>query len=335
MERKYELMLRKHARSRFPHSDATIVIEIPAAKDPELLNTVHSALVQADVPGRVHFSVCYQDDDMDTLIRLKGVPNMRIAYVPPDQARGTCYARWHCQKLYDGEDFTLAVDSHMRFLKHWDTMLLDQWHACGDPRAVISFYPAALKVEWLPLKLDDAVFDGPRPGGRMVMPRFHDHGTYQRAVFYPCMYERRDNLGARIRDRTPFFAGCYSFGPGSRDIDVPVDPDMYWYGDEFAIAVRLYTHGYNIYTSDFCWVLHWYERGMLFVPKKGCGLAKEFARFNALVGLPVEEPVDFGQYGLGTVRTVDDYQVFSGVNFAEHSVSDRTATGRYGFDPIF
>ena len=38
-------------------SMAKILVEIASYKDPELLNTINSALVQADNPNRVYFSI--------------------------------------------------------------------------------------------------------------------------------------------------------------------------------------------------------------------------------------------------------------------------------------
>ena len=37
------------------HKDETILIEIAAYIDPEVVNTVKSALIQADYPDRIHF----------------------------------------------------------------------------------------------------------------------------------------------------------------------------------------------------------------------------------------------------------------------------------------
>ena len=46
--------------SDYKYRDKTILIQIPAYKDVDLLNTVYSALQQADFPERIHFIVCYQ-----------------------------------------------------------------------------------------------------------------------------------------------------------------------------------------------------------------------------------------------------------------------------------
>lgn len=43
--------------------------------------------------------------------------------------------------LYQGEDFYLQLDSHMRFGLGWDQHLIDMVLNSSDPRAVFSHYP--------------------------------------------------------------------------------------------------------------------------------------------------------------------------------------------------
>ena len=38
------------------------------------------------------------------------------------------------------------------------------------------------------------------------------------------------------------------------------DPDMYFYGDEMPMSIRLFTHGWNVYNPGECYVYHQYER---------------------------------------------------------------------------
>ena len=48
-----------------------ILIEIASYCDKELLNTVNSAIIQAEYPDRIHFAICYQGDDLDDYYELK------------------------------------------------------------------------------------------------------------------------------------------------------------------------------------------------------------------------------------------------------------------------
>ena len=88
-----------------PDMASEILIEIPAYDDPELLNTVNAARLNAANPDRIHFAVCLQDDDPEKLKALQAVPNCRIKHYAKADAPGTCAARYECQKLLEDEDY--------------------------------------------------------------------------------------------------------------------------------------------------------------------------------------------------------------------------------------
>ena len=266
---------------------------------------------------------------MNTLAKLYGVNHMRVAHVLPEGARGTCYARYLAQELYDGEDFAFHIDSHMRFIKHWDTELIHQWYACNDDKAIISFYPYGYKHEWCTLKLDDPIFDNSYSGGRIGVRMVDD--KHWRVAFLQKMYINR--IGAVIRDRSPFVAGGYAFMPGRVSVDVKMDPYMWYQGDEFAYGIRLFTHGYNVYNTEDSYVLHKYSRPERVVPPMNDRRLREYARLSVLMGL--SNDIDLGEFGVGKVRTIEEYQEFSGLNFATKSISDKAREGCYGFEPIF
>ena len=162
----------------------TICLEIPSYMDFELMDTVQGALKQAEHPERVHFAICYQDDNMDMLARLKTIPNCRIKSMRPEDARGTGYARNQCQQLLDDtDDFFLQIDAHMRFVKNWDTILLMQWHSLNDEKAIIS--------SWIPdyndvtVAVDDTKFDKPPIlNGFMCIREFLQNGSCVGTSYY-------------------------------------------------------------------------------------------------------------------------------------------------------
>ena len=46
--------------------------------------------------------------------------NFRIIETPYQKSLGVCHARHNIQKLHDGEEYHLQLDSHHRFVKNWD-----------------------------------------------------------------------------------------------------------------------------------------------------------------------------------------------------------------------
>lgn len=149
-----------------------ILIEIASYCDKELLNTVNSAIIQAEYPDRIHFAICYQGDDLEDYYELKKIDNCKIIHLKQSEARGSVYARYLCQSLIGDEKYIYQVDSHMRFVKHWDTKIINQLLSLNDKKAILSGYPPAITPEMLTAPLDDKIFDNPGYGTVMYAKDF-------------------------------------------------------------------------------------------------------------------------------------------------------------------
>jgi hypothetical protein len=70
--------------------------------------------------------------------------------LPACEATGPCKARALAHQLWEGEEFHLQVDAHMRFAAGWDDALLralsQAQEAAGHPRVVLSAYPPGYEV---------------------------------------------------------------------------------------------------------------------------------------------------------------------------------------------
>ena len=117
-----------------------ICVQIPAFDDPEIMRTVQSCIDTAANPDRVSIAICYQGDNTEELEQLRKIPNCKIKHVPRKDAKGTCAARYECNKLITDEEYVLHVDSHMLFGPYWDTCLIQQWLDCNDDKAIVSAY---------------------------------------------------------------------------------------------------------------------------------------------------------------------------------------------------
>ena len=63
------------------NNEDKILIEIASYCDSELLNTVNSALIQADFPNRIYFAICYQSDNLEDYDKLKKIENCKVTYI--------------------------------------------------------------------------------------------------------------------------------------------------------------------------------------------------------------------------------------------------------------
>jgi len=100
----------------------TIFISIAAYNDPQLIDTIKSALYNARKPERITFGVAlqyYEEPDLSEF------SNVRTISYHPDTRPGIVKVRYNISKeLYQGEDFYLQLDSHYQFAPGWDSTLI-------------------------------------------------------------------------------------------------------------------------------------------------------------------------------------------------------------------
>jgi hypothetical protein len=53
--------------------------------------------------------------------------------------------------------------------------------------------------------------------------------------------------------------GCLLFGPDRTIPEVPYNPDLYFWGEEISVALRLWTHGFNLNNPDRILLFHLYK----------------------------------------------------------------------------
>ena len=228
-----------------------IFIQIAAYRDPDLPATLHNLIERAAQPERLRFGICLQLADDDPAqwgeSTFPNHPHLKIIRFDATESHGACWARREAQSFYDGEDFLLQIDSHMRAVEHWDDLLLKTWKECSDERAVLSVYPNGfqqpchLQTSTLPV-MGAAGFDA------YGILKLRGINRFQLPEEQP----ERPIPGA-------FIAGGFLFGPGSIVSKVPYDPELYFYGEEVAMSARLWTSGFNIYAPNRLLLFHLYK----------------------------------------------------------------------------
>lgn len=321
-----------------PDFTSTISVQIPAYCDPELLPTIQAFRTQAANPNRVHFAICYQDDDLETLKELERIPNCFVKHIPKDEAPGLCAARYECHLLMTDEDFTLHSDSHMRAAKYWDVALIEQWKMIGDEKAIVSAYPHDFSM-YYERDINDDVFTDINSKGISigVVKNIEPDGNIR-------FRGMRRPIEDKAFVRGMFISGGCVFGPSRLDRDVPSDPYSYFVADELSMNVRYYTHGYKIYHPKFMPIWHLYSRTAVIKDKKierfntkdvnyDHRKIDERQRMKTLYGL-LDMGVDLGEFGNGNEATVADFEKDSGINFRFHAVRKFGTTGHFFEDSL-
>lgn len=306
-----------------------IFIQMAAYRDPELLPTIKDAIKNAKHPENLVFCIAWQhalEDTWDTLDEFKNDNRFIILDIPHSQTKGTCWARNQIQQYWTDEEYTLHLDSHHRFIKDWDITLIKMIHDLhreGYKKPLLTAYVTSY----------DPKND---PDGRATSP-WHltfDRFTPQGAVFFtPSTIPNWEQRTLPIPSR--FLSAHFVFTLGQFCKEVPHDPYMLFHGEEISIAARAYTWGYDLFAPHKIVVYHEYSRSHR--PRKSWDDIKEWgkwddrslARNRRLLNIDNERRVDddFGEYGFGTERTLEQYEQYAGIQFVDRSVQHQTIIG--------
>lgn len=311
-------------------SQVEICVLVASYRDPECVPTLTNLFAQARWPGRVSVALVSQEEPVDRL-KLTGVlatwrKQISIHRSKASQSQGVCWARHQCQKLLKNQKFILQIDSHMRFEQGWDVLLLATWLHCRDPKAVLTAYPAGYQPNG---EIQLGVFHG------MVAKNFDKDGV----LLFTGKPRFVDGGSAPSRPLPGAFVSAnFLFGPAKLVQDVPYDPRLYFFGEEVTLSVRLWTHGFNIYHPNRAILYHFWDRAARtthfadhpdWIERDR--LSK--SRVRALLGVPAHEgdgsQEGFGQFGLGDVRSLAEYERWSGICFGSLSIARSASLGQF------
>lgn len=307
-----------------------LFVSIANYRDSETPHTVQDLLAQALRPERVVVGVLSQvmpGVDEDCLA--SGGAQVKQACTLASASFGACWARSQIlTTLREDEDYVLQIDSHSRFEYGWDERLLKMLARCPSPRALLSTYPLA--------------YTPPRelaPSGISVLTA---HRFNRKGVLRPMAKVSRARWSA---PRPNAFLGAnFLFGPACAFDEVPYDPYLYFLGEEISLAVRYWTHGWDIYCPDEPVMYHDYgrrggERPRHWVDNRiALGLdRKSMIRLRHLLGIQVSTDtfalVDIAQYGLGQARTLAAYQQYADVDFQTRYIGPVARSGHFSAHP--
>lgn len=312
----------------------TIFIQIASYRDPQLLPTLKDMLDKADHPENLRIGISWQhhpDDTWDTLDEYKDDKRFRILDIPYQESKGVCWARNKVQSLYDGEKYTLQLDSHHRFEQSWDTTLIDMLKSLqkeGHKKPLITAYIPSFDPENDP----QARIKDP---WKMNFDRFIPEGA---VFFLPASFDPWDNPTKPLPAR--FYSAHFAFSVGQFCTEVPHDPNYYFHGEEISIAVRAFTHGYDLFHPHkvVCWheytrkgrTKQWDDDKVWFEKNSACHL-----RNRKLFEMDGEKrDIDFGIYGFGDKRSLKEYEQYAGLSFSKRGITKRVQEHKSPPDPL-
>lgn len=310
----------------------TIFVQIAAYRDKELLPTLKDMLEKANEPDTLRVCIAWQhhpEDEWDNLDDYIDDKRFTIIDLDSRKSKGACWARNTIQQKYKKEDFTLQLDSHHRFEKGWDTTLKNTFaylQTTGVEKPLLTGYlpaynPETESKEYEPWRLRYQRFapEGPLHTIPEVIPDWKDHTAPVRARFFSAHF-------------------CFTLGEFSKKVQH--DPKLYFHGEEISLAVRAFTHGYDLFHMHIPILWHYYQRSESSKHWDDHKLwtklnKKSYARVRKLFGINGEKmsPVEAGSYGFGKERTLDDYERYAGIRFEDKSIQQYTLDNSYPPNP--
>lgn len=316
----------------------TIFIIIPNHQDSECIPTIKDAFLKASCPYRVFVGVC---DVMGTgalLSQLRMSLGQNEDFIAHNTRVHTAHGSGNgpssakalaFQHLYRNEMYVMTVDAHTIFAEDWDAKSINQLQRANSERPILTMqplpWPSDIRAA-VPLSLTD------RPGNFLCV------GAIKESSGLPLIGSRSMAKHPARSVRQMFYSPCFSFTYATAYKDVPFDAAarFLFYGEEIAMSARLWTSGWDFFVPFTCLVLH-RETGS---PVPRVDVSKQLMdekRVQVLLhirdtkGLPpgitsgVEAPGD--AFGLGTVRTIREYERFTGIDFPNCKVSQKAILG--------
>jgi len=312
-----------------------IFVQLASYRDPQLIPTIEDMLANAKRPKNLVIAIArqYSDEDgFDDLSAYKKDKRFKILDIPHLESKGVCWARSLIQQLYNGETYTLQIDSHMRFEKDWDDLLIKEYKKLqkkGHKKPLLTGYVPSFEPD------NDPQMRLTVPW-RMNFDRFSPDGNVH---FMPSTID--DFKERKIPVPARFYSAHFAFTTGDFVKEVPHDPEYYFHGEEISIAVRAFTWGYDLFHLHNVIIWHYYTRKGL---KKHWDDNGEWWKNNDASHLKnrklfnmdgeVYDPEEFGIFGFGPERTLDDYVKYSGISFQKRSIQQWTLDQKYPPNPI-
>ena len=281
-----------------------IFIQIASYRDPQLIHTIENCIENANNPENLRFGICWQYDETENINKYQGDSRFKIIKIQYTESKGCCWARHKLQQLYDNENYTLQLDSHHRFIKGWDTVLINMYNQLknkGIQKPLITTYLPSYNPE------ND-------PKERVLVPwkiDFKEITVDQQVLFIPSHMHNFTSLTEPISAK--FYSAHFAFTSGNFVKEVPHDPELYFTGEEMSITVRAYTHGYDLFHPHI--VVAWHEYTRNYRVKQWDDDKNWWKKDLHSKQHYLSIFTNKGKYGIGNERTNEDYVRFSGIYF--------------------
>jgi len=271
----------------------SIFVHMTAYRGFDTVHTVRDCIEKAKDREGLHFGLCLQQDDEvpSELVHER----ITLERVPLLESRGHGWARSRAQSMYGGQDFSLQIDSGCRFAEGWDELLIQALSITGSEKPIITNPPNNFNSQSGDLEHKDVAY-------KMQTFQF----ISETPASWPVPLK-----GVVSIQRARLVSDQFIFAQGRHCGECPHDPVLYYSELESAVALRSFTHGYDLFHHFKPMVFRNYAHRQMNWSDDPEWWLKDKAskdRFAALVSGSLPD------FGLGGVRSARDFELYSGID---------------------
>lgn len=304
---------------------ASIFIQIPSYRDYELPVTIQNAIDMASgettLVFGVHNCVAYSgevslDTDTPSWVEIRCIES-----IAPDNI-GLQLSRNIANSLYSGQDFYLQIDSHMRFAKDWDLVAIksiNKFKNLGIDKPLLTGYPGNY---WY----SDSGEIRDKLNNQYTRISFKENPEQFRSSLIPSQLASLSPKGCGF---IASVSGGAIFTLGEFALIEPNKKIAFW-GEEILIAARAFTHGFTLLAIEdqFLWHLYYGDGGLEKNRRHHCW--QDWPELWGTLDSQSKEEVEriftqrvVGEGALGSIRSLEDYEVFAGLDFRKREVTQK------------
>ena len=247
-----------------PHAHSTVFVLIPVAGKEavyDAADTLESLFSTADAPTRVHVGVVqHADEPDDVAIEYRCMAShsfesqVHVLRYPLRWKEGACAARALGMKLlYTGQNYVLWTDAHTRFVRGWDTALLEELESLPS-QSVLTTLPPQHNSD------TSSTFVRIKHQQDRTLPVLEGLVTTKPPV---------------LPLPSPFFSAAFAFGPASAFFDLSVEQNVS--NACLMHTAQLLDRGWKMFCPTSCPVTHDWEKS------NSCGHEPSLKYINSIV----------------------------------------------------
>lgn len=235
---------------------AKIFVTIACYRDPVIQSTIDDLFCKADFPEEISVGIFIQELDSEApLITNDYDGRVKITSQKPGSIFSVCECRNKALEHYNGETYTLQIDSHTRFDQSWDTSLIHMHSLLKNDRSLLSIY----LPDWYLVE-----------GKETIIPRVDTFGNFSfnteesKNAFFkyselvPFPTEFSPAKGEPLR-KGWYLCGHFIFGKSEFFQEMPQPEWVGFWGEELINSVRAFTAGWDVYVPSTPPLYHMHE----------------------------------------------------------------------------